>query len=119
MINATIDGATKDALNSLSESDVSRKVSYAYEHEILWYGIDAVAHVQLMRMARAISEGNLENSELIEQGIRFGRDMWQTCVSGFQHSKNGNALFNEPAQPQHVTEVAEKLIRYYSALVNS
>ena len=199
-----LDEATKNGLNELTVEEVSREVSYSYEHEMLWYGVEAVAHAHLMRMAKDISDGrlsqekfvekygldfgsknsgfvfplekiesdgifipqqaywgsdgqrcerkvhffehdyinrvrhdgwiekeyamqlidrkwqpsDLENPELVQQGIKFGRDMWRTCVEGFHREKNGDPEFNDPAQPQKVTDLGEKLIEYYSALVS-
>ena len=206
-----LDEATKNGLNGLTAEEVSRSVSYAYEHEMLWYGIDAVAHAHLMRMAKDISDGklsqeefvekyhldfgsqnygfvvplekiesdgifipqqaycgsdgqrwerrvhffnhdygnrvrhdgwvekeyarqlmdrkwqpsDLENPELFEQGVKFGRDMWRTCVQGFERTKRGTLkgfrdgkdIYGSP-QPQKVTDLGEKLIAYYSALVS-
>lgn len=222
-----LDEITKKALNELT----IEKGSCAYEHEIIWYGIDAVAHVHLMRMAKDISKGRLskekfikkyelefgnknhsfgdwdhgfvvplekiesdgifiprqaylnaegerfdrkvwffnrdycnvflynadkypvrliekkwqpsdfENSELIEQGIKFGKDMWEICVKRFEEYKgkpkervtysykNRGAILDwflprkqvrtveMIVQPQKVTELGEKLIAYYSALI--
>ncbi len=207
----TLDETTKKELNDLTKAEVSRSISFAYEHEMLWYGIDAVAHVYLMRMARDISKGilkqdefirkyeldfgnqecgfvlslnkiesdglfipqqaycpgngkrldrkihffngdydnrvrhkgwvdkdyanqlmerkwepsDLENPELVEQGVKFGRDMWGTCVKEFEISKrgilkeiyNGKRIYSLP-QPQKVTDLGEKLITYYSALIS-
>ena len=68
-----LDEATRKALNELTVEEVSRSVSYAYEHEMLWYGIDAVAHTHLMRMARDISKGKLIRDEFVEKyGLEFG-----------------------------------------------
>lgn len=197
-----LDGAIIKELNELTKEEVSRKVSYAFEHEILWYGIDAIAHAHLMRMAKDISEGklsqdefvkkyklnfrrsygfvgslekiesdgifmpqhtcrdgegnkfdrevhffnsdygnrvnkkcwenkkyaielmgrrwqpsDLRNPELVEQGIKFGRDMWLTCVEGFEVAQKG--YLDVSAQPQKVTDLGRKLIEYYSALIFS
>ncbi|GEM_PF-1423079 len=197
-----LDGAIIKELNELTKEEVSRKVSYPYEHEILWYGIDAIAHTHLMRMAKDISEGklsqdefvkkyrldfrrsdgfvaslekiesdgifipqqacsdeegkkfdrevhlfnsdygnivrnkswvnkeyaielmdrrwqpsDLRNPDLVEQGIKFGRDMWLTCVEGFETSQRG--FLDVSRQPQKVTDLGRKLIEYYSALVFS
>ena len=52
---------------------------------------------------------DFENPELIEQGIRFGRDMWERRIRGFEKYQN--------RQPQKVTDLGRKLIEYYSDLV--
>ena len=62
-----LDESTRKGLNELTAEEVSRSVSYAYEHEMLWYGIDAVAHAHLMRMAKDISEGKLSQEEFAEK----------------------------------------------------
>lgn len=205
----TLDEETKKGLNEVTEEDI--EVSYAYNHEILWYGICAVAHTHVMRMARDIAEGkisqdefvkkyeldfesekygfvlplkkienhgifipsdayysdanglertisffdsdynnrimfheswvdkeyayklveklwqpsDLANAEVVEQGVKFGRDMWQTCVEGFNRVKggsikgtrNGKDIYG-PAQPKKVTDLAEKLIAYYSEFIS-
>lgn len=187
-----LDETVKRALNELTREEVSREVSYAYEHEILWYGIDAVAHTHLMNIARDIPNGNLsveefiekysvefgsgsysflvsldgieadgifipqqrvhravnlfdvdyknrlrrdswveknyagdlinitrwqprylKNSRLIEHGVKFGRDMWQTCVTGFDQTNKRHP------QPQKVTDLGRELIKYYNGIVNA
>ena len=57
-----LDEVTRKALNELTVEEVSREVSYAYEHEVLLYGIDAIALTHLMQMAKDISEGRLSQS---------------------------------------------------------
>lgn len=44
----------KHALNTFTPEEISRKISYPFEHEILWYGIDGVAHAHLMRKAKEL-----------------------------------------------------------------
>jgi len=206
-----LDAKTKKELNALTDEEVSSEVSFAYEHEVLKYGIDAITHVHLMNMAKEITKGeisyeefakkyalnfknqdygftvplekieadgifipkqaywhkntkkaderielfhgdyrnyvmgkswvekdyayglinrkwnpsDLTNQELIKQGIQFGQDMWKRCVNDFKICKEGE--YNEsrnpknnywvfPPQPQKVTNLAEKLIGYYSMI---
>ncbi|MBI4980165.1 hypothetical protein HZC30_01240 [Candidatus Woesearchaeota archaeon] len=73
MVIPTLDKAVRTALNSLTAEEVSREVSYAYEHEILWYGIHAVAHVHLMRMAESIAHSRfrIPDEELIQNREEF------------------------------------------------
>jgi hypothetical protein len=67
---------------------------------------------------------DLESRDLVEQGIRFGKDMWETCVTGFEKKKDGVRTvgspdkWDRPPQPQNVTELARRLIAYYSELVS-
>lgn len=210
MVYPTLDEATQRALNELSETELRHST---YDHEILWYGVDAVAHVHLMQMAKRIAEGkisiedfmekygldfgerpikfydqvlafeggfsgllkaiendgifipqqayrithgkaerliqffggdyfnlirksswtnkdyanalirrkwqplDLKSPEIIEQGVRFGRDMWKTCVEGFEIIQRGGK-YGEP-QPQHITDLGRKLIAYYSTIVGN
>ena len=46
-------------INSLTPEEVSRKVSYAFEHELMWYGIDALAHYLVMNEAKDLSFDDL------------------------------------------------------------
>ncbi len=63
---------TKKTANELTPEEVSRRVSYAYQHEILWYGIDAVAHAYLMHRARDIREGKISLEEFARKfGLNF------------------------------------------------
>jgi len=56
MVTKTIDDATQIALNELSRQEVTS--SYSYFHELLWYGVEAIAHILLMQEAQAnISSG--------------------------------------------------------------
>jgi hypothetical protein len=206
----------KDGLNGLSKEEVKLSVNYAYRHNLLGYGVNAIAHVHLMRKAKEYllpkilplaefiakygltfdkrwgllgplkkieSDGifvprqkhwaeygedgeedeiilnyfgqdygnkllsgedrekyryaealmkkkwqpeDLENPELLEQGLRFGQDLWTICVQDFHSSKNGTirVLFPDgrrllnPPQPQKVTDLAERLIEYYCELLS-
>lgn len=238
----TLDEATREAIDALTLEEVDRSVldlyherygnddeerirrlcteaNSGYSHEILWYGVEAIAHVHLMRMALDISEGrlsvddfvskysldfdgalsgifvplrkieldgvyipqpayaerwhggepsekkrpvclfngdyhnrigydytpvetdhwgpdkqyarqlisrkwqpsDLENQVLMEQGVRFGRDLWRTCVAGFEwHCKYRHEGWGwkESHQAQRVTDLGRKLIAYYDGIVN-
>ncbi|MFA6073802.1 MAG: hypothetical protein WC758_06840 [Candidatus Woesearchaeota archaeon] len=52
---------------------------------------------------------DLENPELVEQGIKFGEDMWKTCVAEFNEYKH--------RQSASITDLGQKLIDYYSKIV--
>lgn len=195
-----IDAETRHACEQLSRDELVRVggVSSPYEHEILWYGIEAVAHVHVMRMAQAVISGSmapeafmemyqlqfgtvgrgsgfdgslkaierdgifvpehaywffpgdrtvsffernyinrtchpswrnkeyayawalmdrtwkpsdLSDRSMIEQGIRFGRDLWVTCTEGFERAVVRNA------QPERLTELGRRLIAFYSAII--
>ncbi len=186
------------------ERSMAKSANYPYNHEILWYGVDAVVHVHLMREALDISAGkvsladfmtkfalnfnspfqgnpcvpmsriradgifippqaqhskysvalfnedynirvgiddllpreswpdkeyarklikrewspsDLECKELVEQGVQFGKDMWNTCMAGYKQYKEGKEKEGEP-QAQVVTNLARKLITYYEKIVN-
>ncbi len=182
-------------VNKLTEME--REKHYAFCHELLWYGIDAVAHAHLMRMAKKnlsdrklslgelidryglafgenytnitikadsiVSDGiflpqhkvlikkfslfnrdylnrvwyadwkdkeyaeelirrkwepnDLEDKDLVLAGERFGKDMWLSCVKGFNQYKNGYRIEEIPKQPKDITILGEKLIKYYSKIV--
>jgi hypothetical protein len=53
---------------------------------------------------------DLENSELVEQGIKFGEDMWKSCVEGFDKHKS--------KQSQKLTSLGQNLIDYYSKIIS-
>jgi hypothetical protein len=190
-----LDEATKKGLDEITKEKVISSCE-AYDHEILWYGIEAVAHAYLMQMALDISKklpqdefvkkydlnfesqdygfivpfekiesegifipqlarcrwpserrfhlfspdyrnrirsdcwverdyarqlldrkwqsSDLEDAELVLQGVKFGRDLWKTCVDGFHKMKKGVL---RPAQPLEITNLGEKLIEYYSTIV--
>lgn len=202
------DEPIKRAVNELTEEESGMEKSYAFNHELLCYGLQSVAHAYIMQIAKEISSGgisldefiqkydikfggvekfqisvqgiksdgifipnvehykddgrtfwlfnddhrnriyragefisgkfvsdwkdqnyadaltrrvwqpsDLENLNLIEQGLKFGRDMWKTCVIGFDRYKQGHQEHRVPAQTQKVTDLGEKLINYYSAII--
>src|SRR3989344_6563893 len=49
--------------------------------------------------------------EIIERGEKFGRDMWKTCVDGFEEWKS-------ITQYQRVIDIGRELIKYYSEIMN-
>lgn len=191
---------TQQEVDSLTPEERSRGNSFAYEHEILWYGLEGFAHFWLMKNAKKfIEQGktpqelqakydlkrgdkikhslafiygstfayplskvtqdgiyipkysqandrvlfnvhdipsnrrfqdnietmnlcrrrwNLEdfaNMELVEQGMIFGKELWKTGVVGFNRYKG--ETFNEVKQSEKVTSLGEKLIEYYSAIM--
>lgn len=203
-----LDEATQNAINALSR-DASQK-SYAFGHEILFYGLEAVAHYHIMHMAMRIpgeiqpidfiekyellfkidpksycpelatpqftgrlasltKDGifiphqaydfpgvrhagkitffdgdyrnrmrndswlnkllghaligriwraeDLQDTELVSQGIEFSRDLWRTCVWGFNYYKNGVTESSIQPQPEYITELGERLLEYYSSLI--
>ena len=63
-------------------------------------------------MERGWQPSDLEDPELIRQGFDFGREVWQTCVEGFEKHN-----IRHP-QPQRITDLARKLIAYYSEFVS-
>jgi len=210
-----IDESTRKAVNALTLEEVKGENSHPYNHEILWYGVDAVVHFHLMTVAQDISGGKISQEEfferyelrfndslhllivplekiesdgifipkhaywdkkgnirkrrrkiflfnvdynnfirgegwvdkeyarqltyrswhpsdlkdpvLIEQGVKFGRDLWITCVDVFEKTKDGDGClmgvdadgkeYYSPPQPEKITDLGEKLIAYYSAIV--
>lgn len=57
-----LDEKVKKAVNSLTAEEISRETSFAFEHELVWYGIEALTHIHIMSKARdiAIRERNLQ-----------------------------------------------------------
>jgi len=69
-----LDETTKKGLNNLTREEVDRNVSYAYEHEILWYGMDAIAHIVLMRNANNTLKGKWSMDQFIQKyDLKFGK----------------------------------------------
>ncbi|HLC71378.1 MAG TPA: hypothetical protein VJI32_05190 [Candidatus Nanoarchaeia archaeon] len=71
-------------------------------------------------MNRGWKSSDLESPELVEQGIRFGKDMWQTCVQGFEWCSNYRYEgwgIEESLQLPKVTELGRKLIAYYEEII--
>ncbi|MCR4327628.1 MAG: hypothetical protein NUV46_03540 [Nanoarchaeota archaeon] len=62
-------------------------------------------------------EKDFENKEIINQGIKFGKDMWKTCIEGFDEYKNG---YEEQIKPQSekLNFLGQELIDYYSLIIN-
>lgn len=70
-----LDEATKLAIDGLSSEDTSRERSYAFEHELLFYGVEALIHYHIMNMARNISEGKISTDEFVKKyRLIFGDD---------------------------------------------
>lgn len=67
MKNPNLDEITKKELNELTLEEVSPPASYAYGHEILWYGINAVTHTHLMRIVKDVIQGKLSKEEFIDR----------------------------------------------------
>jgi hypothetical protein len=67
---------------------------------------------------RKWSFSDFENSDLVEQGIRFGKDMWNTCVEGFEKYNAGvYESIGHPATNLKVRDLGNKLIEYYSGIM--
>lgn len=62
-------------------------------------------------------ETDLENPKLVEQGIQFGKDMWNTCRIGFEDYIKQRQIQGNP-QSAKTTELGRKLIVYYDGIVN-
>ena len=51
MNHPTLDNTTQEAINALTNQEISRNVNYSFEHSLLWYGVDAVVHAVIMQDA--------------------------------------------------------------------
>lgn len=74
--------------------------------------------VALMRRKWEFSD--FEDADLVEQGVRYGRDFWGTCVAGFNENKDGmffEGKMYEPAIPAKLKRLGEKLVGYYSGII--
>ena len=60
---------------------------------------------------RKWKEEDFKNPELVGQGIKFGKDMWEICVDFYDKVKK------EYPQPEKVDELGRKLIAYYSSII--
>lgn len=67
-----LDEDIKLGLDSLTIEETKRSISYSYEHEILWYGIDAVTHVYLMRQAKNIGAKEFVSRYILDQDLNKG-----------------------------------------------
>ncbi|MFH1828764.1 MAG: hypothetical protein ABH824_05905 [Nanoarchaeota archaeon] len=68
MLDSTLDRATENAVNNLGRSEVLRlRTTYGLAHEVLNYGLDAVAHAYVMRIAEDVTEGNLPVDQFIKK----------------------------------------------------
>jgi len=81
MTTATIDEATKVALNNLPEEGNG----YAFTHDILWYGIDAIVHFYLMTKAKEISEEIVENF-MRKYDVNFDESLFSVGLEGIKRA---------------------------------
>ncbi len=64
----------------------------------------------LILLSKRWEPSDFLNKRLVELGMKFGRDMWYACVTGFEKNKY--------QQPSHITGLAEQLIKYYSGIID-
>lgn len=57
-------------LESLTSKEINRNVSYAFEHELLWYGVDAVVHYHVMDRVKDVTAETLPE---FAQKYKLGR----------------------------------------------
>lgn len=68
MLDLTLDRATENAVNNLGRSEVFiLRTTYGLAQEVLNYGLNAVAHAYVMRMAKDVAERNLPVNEFIKK----------------------------------------------------
>jgi len=78
--NQQLNKKTRKGLNDLGSEDIWGARGFAYAHEILRYGVSAVAHNHIAKMARGIHEGKLSIDEFIR---RYGLDFTERRCGGF------------------------------------
>lgn len=73
-----VDDETREMVEALTKEEVSREVSYSFEHELLWYGVDAVCVAAAARDAISmIDQGNASDfmerykPEQEREGVQF------------------------------------------------
>jgi len=97
-----------------------------YSREVRLFNYDYLNRVSLdswtnkeyaKDLVRTSWSGDLKDADLIEQGIIFGKDMWNTCSVGFENWVKELHRIRKN-QPQKVTDLGRKLIEYYSAIVS-
>jgi hypothetical protein len=100
-------------LNLQGEKE-NRKIqlfNFDYGNRFIWHENSEVRKYAQNLYTRKWQPEDLENLELIEQGIKFGKDMWQTCVKGFIKTNKENS------KSKNIVEVYAELIKYYSKIV--
>lgn len=71
-------------------------------------------------MDRVWKSEDFQDAELVRLGILFGEDMWKSCVINFDEYSGApiKTGYNQghitKIQPQHITELGRRLIKYYS-----
>jgi len=71
----------KHSLNSLTIAEIDGEISYPFEHEIIWYGIDAVSHVYLMRRAREMSAEDFVKRYIFRLNLNLSPRGVPVCLS--------------------------------------
>ncbi len=65
--------------------------------------------------------GDFKNKRLLEQGLRFGRELWAFSVEGFERERKGRRM--KPSRfralSSGATRTCRKLISYYSGIVEA
>jgi hypothetical protein len=78
---------TRQEIDALTPEEISRKNSHAYEHEILWYGLDGFAHFWLMKKAGDFVEEGRSVQELQERyGIKRGNERMHPLARYQEHA---------------------------------
>lgn len=206
---ANINKNLKEKLNKISINtgryEIEGKECYAYLHELVYYGIEAIAHIELMKKAIEISKnkisiedffkkykidferinGNVINNgfigslrsienegifipthayfnkedrkiyffsadyknriytwpenklslielankkwnfskdfndiALVEQGLIFGKCIWESCIKGFEKYQKGVKEYSIQKQPKNITNLGKRLIKYYNSVIS-
>jgi len=83
--------------------------------------------ISKLMLEREWKPKDFANPEVVENALKFARDMWQTCINGFERSYRSGipkrtcsteVLERTPPQPKYVTELARELILYYGGIIN-
>ena len=73
MAEIVLNEMTKAAIGRLTKEEVYAPHNFPFAHELLWYGVEAVAHVHLMHKAFHVAHGKIPAEEFVERyKLRFG-----------------------------------------------
>lgn len=73
----------KQALDSLTEEGLRDRSCYAFDHELMIYGTQALAHSYIMQMARDVAEGRMPLEDFIKKyGIGPSDDVTHKSFEG-------------------------------------
>ncbi len=70
---------------------------------------------------RKWKETDFQDKNLIDEGIQFGKDIWNTCVRGFNEGKKSLEYVKDlevKSELEKTFYFGEEIIKYYSSIIN-